>query len=57
MKKTLALFVFMLCLLALCTAGAEESAALYSAQDCADMLLKSLILPVPEIVSTPFISV
>ena len=32
MKKALALLVFMLCLLPLCAAGAEENAALYSAQ-------------------------
>ena len=32
MKKAVALFVFMLCLLSLCAAGAEENAALYSAQ-------------------------
>ncbi|MBR0217778.1 MAG: WG repeat-containing protein [Clostridia bacterium] len=32
MKKAVALLVFMLCLLPLCAAGAEENAALYSAQ-------------------------
>lgn len=32
MKKTVALFFFMLCLLSLCAVGAEENAALYPAQ-------------------------